>query len=55
MLVLARKKDETILIGDDIEIVVVAIQSGKVRLGIKAPPGVRVDRLEVAKKRKAKP
>ncbi len=37
MLVLSRKQNERIRIGDDIEIVVVGIHHGRVRLGIKAP------------------
>jgi carbon storage regulator len=37
MLVLSRQKDETIIIGDDIEITVVDIRGDKVRLGVSAP------------------
>jgi carbon storage regulator len=51
MLILSRKRDEVICIGDDIRIVVVAIRGDKVRLGITAPPDVVVDREEIAKKR----
>ena len=47
MLVLARKENEKIRIGDDIEIVVVAIRGNSVRLGIKAPKAVPIDRQEV--------
>ena len=47
MLVLSRQRDETILIGDDIELTVVDIRGDKVRLGIKAPPNVTVHRKEV--------
>ena len=47
MLVLSRHKDQTITIGDDITIVVVDIRGDKVRLGIEAPNGVAVHRLEV--------
>ena len=47
MLVLSRKKDEIIDIGDDIQIVVVEIRGGIVRLGISAPPDVTVHRREV--------
>ena len=50
MLVLSRKKNETIHIGDNIQVTVVEIAPGKVRLGIKAPPDVRVDREEVRRK-----
>ncbi|HAU38223.1 MAG TPA: carbon storage regulator [Phycisphaerales bacterium] len=47
MLVLSRQRDETIVIGDDIEITVVDIRGEKVRLGISAPPHVPVHRKEV--------
>ena len=47
MLVLSRQRDETIMIGDDIEITVVDIRGEKVRLGINAPPHVPVHRKEV--------
>lgn len=47
MLALTRKKDQKIIIGDDIEIVVLEIKDDKVKLGIKAPKSVSVHRLEV--------
>ena len=47
MLVLSRQRDETIMIGDDIELTVVDIRGDKVRLGIKAPPSIVVHRKEV--------
>ncbi|MEK7505010.1 MAG: carbon storage regulator CsrA [Patescibacteria group bacterium] len=47
MLVLSRKRDESIMIGDDIEITVVDIRGDKVRLGIAAPRPVQVHRKEV--------
>jgi len=47
MLVLSRKTDEIIMIGDDIGIMVVEIQPKKVRLGISAPRGVPVHRKEI--------
>ena len=47
MLVLSRQRDETIMIGDDIEITVVDIRGEKVRLGINAPPHVPVHRKKV--------
>jgi len=47
MLVLSRQRDETIMIGDDIEITVVDIRGEKVRLGINAPPHISVHRKEV--------
>ncbi len=47
MLVLSRKKDETIIIGDNIKIMVIDIRKDKVRLGIEAPKDVSVHRQEV--------
>jgi cytosine/creatinine deaminase len=47
MLVLARQRDETIMIGDDIEVTVVDIRGDKVRLGINAPRSVSVHRKEI--------
>ena len=47
MLVLSRQKDQTIIIGDDIEITVVAISGDKVSLGINAPRSIAVHRKEV--------
>ena len=47
MLVLSLQRDETIMIGDDIEITVVDIRGDKVRLGINAPTSIPVHRKEV--------
>jgi len=47
MLVLSRQRDETIMIGDDIEITVVDVRGDKVRLGINAPSKIAVHRKEV--------
>jgi len=47
MLVLSRKKDESIVINNDIRIVVVEIRGDKVRLGVEAPKEVPVHRQEV--------
>lgn len=47
MLVLSRKKDEKIIIGDSITLMVVEIRGDKVRLGIEAPKEVSVHREEV--------
>ena len=47
MLVLARQRDETIVIGDDIEITIVDIRYDRVRVGITAPRAVQVHRKEV--------
>ena len=47
MLVLSRKKNESIVIDDNITIVVVEIRGDKVRLGVEAPKEVPVHRREV--------
>jgi carbon storage regulator len=47
MLVLARKRDQSIMIGDDVEIIVVDIHGDQVKLGINAPRHIAVHRKEV--------
>lgn len=47
MLVISRHKDESLMIGDDIKVMIVKIQGDKVRLGIEAPKEVSVHRQEV--------
>lgn len=47
MLVLARKINESIMIGDDIEVVIIDIKGDQVKLGIKAPKQVSVHRKEI--------
>lgn len=47
MLILTRKKNEVITIGDDIEIIVSSIDDNQVRIGIKAPSNVKIYRKEV--------
>ena len=47
MLVLSRRRDETIMIGDDVELTVVDIRGDKVRLGITAPIRITVHRKEI--------
>jgi carbon storage regulator len=47
MLVLSRRKDESIMIGDDVEITIVDVRGDKVRLGIAAPKDIPVHRKEV--------
>jgi carbon storage regulator len=50
MLVLSRRLGEQIVIGGEIQITVVAVQGNKVRIGIKAPPDIRVDREEISQR-----
>jgi carbon storage regulator len=47
MLVLSRQKDESIIIGDDVEITIVDVRGDKVRLGITAPKNISVHRKEI--------
>ncbi|PYI51180.1 carbon storage regulator CsrA [Paenibacillus flagellatus] len=47
MLVLTRKKGESIMIGDDVEVVVLGTEGDSVRIGIKAPKQVQVYRSEI--------
>ena len=47
MLALTRKRGESIIIGDDIEVVILSIQGEQVKLGINAPKTVSVHRREV--------
>lgn len=46
MLVLSRMRDEVVMIGDNVEIVIVDIRGDKVRLGIQAPTDIPVHRRE---------
>lgn len=47
MLVLSRQRDESIMIGDDVEITIVDVRGDKVRLGITAPKNIPVHRREI--------
>ena len=51
MLVLTRKPGEQIIIADNIRITVVGVGPGRVKIGIEAPPSVKVDRQEIHEKR----
>lgn len=53
MLILTRRAGETICIGPDIEVTVMAINGSQVRVGVKAPPQVQVDREEIALRKEA--
>ncbi len=50
MLVLTRKINEAILIGDDIKITLLNIESDRIRIGIDAPKNMRIYRYETLKK-----
>jgi carbon storage regulator len=47
MLVLSRRQGESLVIDGDIEVTVLSLEGGRVRLGIRAPEGIRIDRAEV--------
>ncbi|MFH0711848.1 MAG: carbon storage regulator CsrA [archaeon] len=47
MLVLSRNRDESIMIGDEMEITIIDIRDGKVRLGITVPKSIPVHRREI--------
>ena len=47
MLVLSRKKTESIMIGDHIEVKILAVEGDQVKIGIVAPKSVKVHRSEV--------
>ena len=47
MLVLSRQKNESIMIGDNVEVIIVDVRGDKVRLGITAPKAISVHRKEV--------
>ncbi len=53
MLVLTRKPGEQIVIADNIRITVVSIGPGRVKIGIEAPPTVKVDRHEIHEKKQS--
>ncbi len=50
MLVLTRKSEEAIKLGDDITITILEIKGNQVRLGVKAPPSLRIYRKELYEK-----
>lgn len=47
MLVLSRKKNQAIMLGDDIELTIIDIQGDQVRIGIKAPKNISICRKEL--------
>jgi carbon storage regulator len=51
MLILTRRAGETLRIGDDVEVTVMAVNGSQVRIGIKAPRNVAVDREEIAERK----
>jgi carbon storage regulator len=52
ILILTRRAGEMIKIGADVEVTVMAVNGGQVRIGIKAPKDVSVDREEIADRKR---
>lgn len=50
MLILSRRTDESIVIGDEVTITVLSVKGKQVRIGIDAPPSVSVHREEIYRK-----
>jgi len=51
MLVLTRKPNQSIIIGDDTVVTILAVRGNQVRIGIDAPPDVSVDREEIRERK----
>lgn len=47
MLILSRKQAERIVLGEDIVLTIVSVGNDKVRIGVEAPPGIRILRTEL--------
>ena len=54
MLVLTRRKAQTIVIGDEIKLTILSITGGQVKVGIEAPENISIHRLEIYEKIKIK-
>ena len=52
MLILTRRTGESLRIGDDVEVTVMAVNGSQVRIGIKAPRDIAVDREEIAERKR---
>jgi carbon storage regulator len=52
MLILTRRPGESLRIGDDIEVTVMAVNGSQVRIGINAPRDISVDREEIAERKR---
>ena len=47
MLILTRRQNESIVVGDDVVVRILRVQGGRVRIGIQAPDNIRVSRFEI--------
>lgn len=55
MLVLTRKISESLCIGDDVRVTILAVSGNQVRIGVVAPDDVSVDREEIRERKLANP
>lgn len=53
MLILTRRTNETLLIGRDVEVTILGVKGQQVRIGIKAPKSVAIDRPEIRARKDA--
>ena len=53
VLVLSRAINEVVKVGEDVEVVVLEVRGDRVRLGLRAPRDVQIDRAEVARRKMA--
>lgn len=53
MLVLSRRRQESIMIGDDIKVTVISFHGGKVRIGVEAPRDMPVNREDIYERKLA--
>jgi carbon storage regulator len=51
MLVLSRKPGESLMVGDDLEVVILEIRGNRIKIGFKGPPHIQVLRGEVYRRR----
>ena len=53
MLILSRREGEKIMIGDDIEVILIEIRGSQIKIGVKAPPNITIDREEIYLRKRA--
>lgn len=51
MLILSRRTGETVMIGEDVTVTILGVKGNQVRIGIKAPKNMRVDREEIRERK----
>lgn len=51
MLILSRRTGETVMIGEDVTVTILGVKGNQVRIGVKAPKNMRVDREEIRERK----